>query len=64
MFAGVRFKVMRCKVSTNEERGEMTDETLKGDEEMLRRLSSHPEIRNRIGPLLCAVDDTGGPEAR
>jgi hypothetical protein len=51
---------MRCKVSTNNERRKMTDETLMDDEEMLRRLSSHPEIRNRIASLLCAVDDTGG----
>ena len=38
----------------------MADKILMGDEEMLRRLSSHPEIRNRIASLLSAVDDTGG----
>ncbi|WP_300087684.1 hypothetical protein [Rhodoferax sp.] len=30
------------------------------DEEMLRRLGTHPEIRNRIASLLSAVDDTAG----
>ena len=38
----------------------MTHATLMGDEEMLSRLSSHPEIRKRIALLLSAVDDTGG----
>jgi hypothetical protein len=56
----VRFKVGRCKVTVNNERRKMTGKALMGDEEMLRRLSSHPEIRNRIASLLCAVDDTGG----
>jgi len=56
----VRFKVMRCKVSVNNERRKMTDKLVMGDEEMLRHLSSHPEIRNRIATLLSAVDDTAG----
>jgi len=58
--SGVRFKVRRCKVLAINERRKMADKILMGDEEMLRRLSSHPEIRNRIASLLSAVDDTGG----
>jgi hypothetical protein len=57
---GVRFKVRRCKVSANNERRKLTNKMLMGDEEMLRRLSCHPEIRDHIASLLCAVDDTGG----
>ncbi len=38
----------------------MTDISQIRDEEMLRRLSSHPEIRNRIWFLLAAIDDTAG----
>lgn len=56
----VRFKVGRCKVTVNNERRKMTGKALMGDEEMLRRLRGHPEIRNRIASLLSAVDDTAG----
>ncbi len=38
----------------------MTDKSQMSDEEMLRRLSSRPQIRNRISSLLAAVDDTAG----
>ena len=52
--------MMHSKVSANNERRKMTNKLVMGDEEMLRRLSSHPEIRNRVASLLSAVDDTGG----
>ena len=38
----------------------MTHKSQMSDEEMLRRLSSHPEIRERLSSLLAAVDDTAG----
>jgi hypothetical protein len=38
----------------------MTDKTQMSDEEMVRRLSNHPQIRERISSLLAAVDDTAG----
>jgi hypothetical protein len=38
----------------------MTDKTQMSDEEMVRRLSNHPQIRERISSLLAAVDDTEG----
>ncbi len=38
----------------------MTDKSQMSDEEMLRRLSSHPQIRNRLSSLLAAVDDMAG----
>ena len=38
----------------------MQEESQMSDEEMLRRLSSHPEIRQRLSCLLAAVDDTAG----
>ncbi|MDD2811168.1 MAG: hypothetical protein PHS22_16370 [Rhodoferax sp.] len=38
----------------------MTGKSQMSDEEMLRRLGTHPEIRNRIASLLSAVDDTAG----
>lgn len=42
------------------ERLQMTDKSQMSDEEMLRRLGTHPQIRNRIASLLAAVDDTAG----
>jgi hypothetical protein len=38
----------------------MTHKSQMSDEEMVRRLSSHPRIRERISSLLAAVDDTAG----
>jgi hypothetical protein len=38
----------------------MRDKTQMSDEEMLRRLSSHPELRDRVSSLLAAVDDCAG----
>lgn len=38
----------------------MTDQKQMSDQEMLRRLGTHPQIRNRIASLLAAVDDTAG----
>ena len=38
----------------------MTSKSQMSDEEMLHRLSAHPQIRNRIASLLSAVDDTAG----
>ena len=38
----------------------MTSKSQMSDEEMLRRLGAHPQIRNRIASLLSAVDDTAG----
>jgi hypothetical protein len=38
----------------------MTTKSKMTDDELLLRLSSHPEIRERISSLLAAVDDTAG----
>ena len=38
----------------------MTDQKQMSDQEMLRRLGTHPQICNRIASLLAAVDDTAG----
>ena len=38
----------------------MASKSKMSDEEMLRRLGAHPQIRNRIASLLSAVDDTAG----
>jgi len=59
---GVRFKVMCCRVRGIHlsERPEMTTKSKMTDDELLLRLSSHPEIRERISSLLAAVDDTAG----
>ena len=38
----------------------MTEQRQMSDQEMLSRLSAHPQIRNRIASLLGAVDDSAG----
>ncbi len=38
----------------------MRDESQMSDEEMLRRLSSYPDLRNRVSALLAVVGDTAG----
>ena len=61
--ARVRFKVMCRRVRSlrnSPERHEAMESTKVSDEEIVRRLSRHPQIRSRVAELLAVVEDSNG----
>lgn len=56
----IQTDVSQSKGHPAKPKARVTAKSQVSNEEMLRRLSSHPQIRNRISSLLAAVDDTAG----